>query len=484
MTLVIVSLLLLMMPVAWGQGTNLQVHLGPGMDATKMNVGWTTPSDLQDAGTDTVKYGLSPLALTQTVTGNETIFLDGAGFRKINMHRATMTDLAPSTRYYYQVSSSSLTSAVFSFKSLPKTGPLKRPLKMIVFGDMGADNPQSLPAIIRDVQTGQWDLSLGIGDYAYDMYELNGSRADDYFAANEPVYAELPSLVCPGNHESSYNFQHYTYRWNTNPVNTGPLPPAAGKEVAGQPNNWWFSYDVGNVHVLSYSTEVFFDYIHMLPSMLAWIQADLDLANRNRQKIPWIIMIGHRPNYCSCDGDCDGAATTTRTLLEPLMFRFGVDLMINAHEHNYERLYATYKSTHVAGNGSLVEDPQASVYIITGDAGNSEGHEPFTRDAPEWSAVRSNTFGYSRLTVHNDTHLYWEQVMTDSGQPATDYGKVIDTFWLIQHSHGPFKAHVQAAPTGDVRPKHTNFALHRDIMSELTGRDGPNSKHKTKTPSH
>jgi len=30
-----------------------------------------------------------------------------------------------------------------------------------------------------------------------------------------------------------------------------------------------------------------------------------------------------------------------------------------------------------------------------------------------WSAVRSDDYGYTRMTVHNATHLYMEQVSDD-----------------------------------------------------------------------
>ena len=41
-------------------------------------------------------------------------------------------------------------------------------------------------------------------------------------------------------------------------------------------------------------------------------------------------------------------------------------------------------------------------------------HEGFTRLAPSWSAFRSNTFGYSRMVVHNASHLHWQQVFWTS----------------------------------------------------------------------
>jgi hypothetical protein len=80
--------------------------------------------------------------------------------------------------------------------------------------------------------------------------------------------------------------------------------------------------------------------------------------------------------------------------------------------------------------------------MVLTQAGSSELHEPFTHEQPEWSSCCSNTFGYSRMHIHNHTHLRWQQVQTDPTLfgPAL-YGRVIDDVWIVQHNHGPFDLH-------------------------------------------
>ena len=151
-------------------------------------------------------------------------------------------------------------------------------------------------------------------------------------------------------------------------------------------------------------------------------------------------MHGHRSIYCSCDGDCDGAATTVREGthgLEAVFMEYGVDFFLNGHEHNYERNWPTYKGLSDQSN----VNPKAPIYIITGAPGCNELHEPFTRPQPNRSAFRSNNFGYSRMEVHNSSHIRWQQVIMDNGKffrgvPAK--GTVIDDTWIVQKSHGPF----------------------------------------------
>ena len=82
-------------------------------------------------------------------------------------------------------------------------------------------------------------------------------------------------------------------------------------------------------------------------------------------------------------------------------------------------------------------NPPSTINIITGDAGGPENHEVFQRDQPERTAFRTAAYGYSRMQVHNATHLHWEQVECDTDEGVQDL--VIDEFWLVQENHGPFK---------------------------------------------
>ena len=56
---------------------------------------------------------------------------------------------------------------------------------------------------------------------------------------------------------------------------------------------------------------------------------------------------------------------------------------------------------------------RAPVHFTTGSAGCKERIDYFDTEKPDWSAARLTDYGYTRLTVYNDTHLYWEQVSDD-----------------------------------------------------------------------
>ena len=45
--------------------------------------------------------------------------------------------------------------------------------------------------------------------------------------------------------------------------------------------------------------------------------------------------------------------------------------------------------------------------------GCQEDHDPFEKDYPPWTAYRSEDYGYTRMTIFNETHLFMEQVSVD-----------------------------------------------------------------------
>ncbi|KAF6021834.1 hypothetical protein EB796_019861 [Bugula neritina] len=120
--------------------------------------------------------------------------------------------------------------------------------------------------------------------------------------------------------------------------------------------------------------------------------------------------------------------------LERLFHEQGVDLIIQAHEHSYERLYPLFDG--VQTDCSYV-NPKAAIHIIAGSAGCNE-REMLCADVilgkpHHWSAKRSwlpGLNGYARLNVMNSTHLNWQQVMSITDQP-------LDQFYIVQEHHGP-----------------------------------------------
>lgn len=74
--------------------------------------------------------------------------------------------------------------------------------------------------------------------------------------------------------------------------------------------------------------------------MEAWLERDLKQANMNRQSVPWIIVTGHVPLYCVAS-DCDTYATLY-SAIDTLVYKYGVDVYLGAHKHQYQFLKPIY----------------------------------------------------------------------------------------------------------------------------------------------
>ncbi|CAH1270778.1 ACP7 [Branchiostoma lanceolatum] len=399
-----------------------QIHISWGNFSSQMVVMWSTKSH----GTGRVQYGIAPGNYSQEVAAEYSYFWYGNNEGLKHVYRAVLTDLLPNRSYSYKVLSGDEESPGFQFTA--KRDDLDWSPALLVYGDMGrVGGAPSLARLTREAETGTYAAVLHVGDFAYDLHTQGGKYGDDFMNRIQDIATKLPYMTCPGNHEIEFDFNPYLTRFS---MPQSPWP--------GNMDKMWYSFDLGQAHFISYSSEVYFT-SSPEEEQYRWLLQDLTEANsaENRTLHPWIIAFGHRPMYCSnVDGDdCTTAKSRVRAGLEDLFYQQGVDIIIEAHEHSYERLWPVYNYTLV---GTDYRDPRAPVHIISGAAGCNEFDgvciNPMMGPKGPWSAFRAwipGMYGYGRLRVHNSTHVHWEQVLAVNGQ-------VIDSAWIVQHHHRPF----------------------------------------------
>ncbi|KAI6233597.1 Purple acid phosphatase [Aphelenchoides fujianensis] len=388
------------------RGQPEQIHLSYGGSPSEMFVTFLT---FDDVGPAIVWFGED--RLDRKVRANTSVFTDEGPLKsKRFVHRALLTNIRAGQRYNYRVGSEDFgVSSIFTFRGLqprPEGG-----YKYAVFGDMGNYNARSLGRIQREAQDGDFDMILHVGDLAYNLDTDDGNVGDEFMRQIEPIAAILPYQ----------NFSHYKHRFT----------------MPGTDHNLWYSFDLGDVHFVSFSTEVYFNLplgYEPLKNQWNWLVEDLRKANENRKKVPWIIAQGHRPMYCSTNDsdDCRKIESIIRTGLPILFYEQGVDLLIFAHEHTYERLWPVFNRIVYNGTDNPNVDPPAPVHVLSGSAGCQEYTDTFA-ERGVWDAVRSSNYGFSRMHVFNATHLHWQQVRADDGA-------IEDDFWLVKHRHAPYTA--------------------------------------------
>ena len=93
--------------------------------------------------------------------------------------------------------------------------------------------------------------------------------------------------------------------------------------------NYWHSIDVGPVHALFLSTEHPYD-----ADSEQYSYALNDLKSVDKKITPWVLVLLHRPLYCSTNDyyDCQMAGPQKlRPALEPLFAAQGVDAVVAGH---------------------------------------------------------------------------------------------------------------------------------------------------------
>ncbi|XP_046560041.1 acid phosphatase type 7-like [Haliotis rubra] len=401
-----------------------QVHLSYGNTLSEMVVMWATPSNCTTA----LVYGDKEWGFHNTANGRSVKF-DVQNPNGIQyLHQVKLQNLQAETTYHYSPLSNNIGAGPFYFKT-PPAGQDWSPM-FLVYGDLGIHS-YTIPSLTDEALSGEYTAVLHDGGLkpwflSTTCMIMGKTVGDSFMRLIQGISSQLPYMTSVGNHEINEDtFAHYRHRFSM-PGSDWPIPL----------DKMWYSIDVGPVHLISYSTEVFFTldkkYVN---TQHDWLLKDLKQANENRAKCPWVVAYGHRPMYCSNDDndDCTKPDSLVRAGLEDIFYHFGVDIVIQAHEHSYERLWPHYKGVVIANNYT---NPGAPVQLITGAAGSKHGLDLMAnRTDDPWSAFRRDNGSlnsYGRLEIVNSTHALWEQ------KSAMDHD-LMDSIWIVQENHGPFK---------------------------------------------
>jgi tartrate-resistant acid phosphatase type 5 len=116
------------------------------------------------------------------------------------------------------------------------------------------------------------------------------------------------------------------------------------------------------VHFIVVDTMSFILRKHDPDRQLAWLEELLQ-----RSPADWIILIGHHPPY-SAGGHAPGTVTM-RDVLVPLCNKYGVDVLLNGDEHNFEHITSSNVTDYVISGGGgrgLYEFSPAGERILKG----------------------------------------------------------------------------------------------------------------------
>ena len=223
------------------------------------------------------------------------------------------------------------------------------------------------------------DKVLLLGDNAYP----NGA-ASDYASFYEPNWGRFKSktMPAPGNHEyqTANAAGYFSYFAGVQP---------------------YYSFDLGAWHLVSLNSEI---PVADNSAQENWLTADL-AANAGK----CILAYWHQPRWSSGEHNSNSAYGQ----LWVDLYAAGADIVLNGHDHDYERFNKQNSSGVVAANGIRE--------FVVGTGGRAL--RPFTTIAANSEVRNATTFGVLRLTLHASSYDW--QFMPVAGSTFTDSGSAV-----------------------------------------------------------
>lgn len=253
----------------------------------------------------------------------------------------------------------------------------------VFVGDFGtgSEAEADVSSAIRTwVDDRPFDALVTLGDNVYS--DGSPSRFDE--AWNEPYGwvedARVPVVASLGNHDIET-------------ANGGPV-----MDLFDMPNRW-YERRVGPVDVFVLDSNDLEE-----EGQMAWLSTALASSSA-----PWQVLVFHHPVY-SC-GKHGSTPRVQRELL-PIVAIQGVDLVVNGHDHNYQRFAPVNGTTYVVSGGG-----GATLYPV-GDC---------PADTPDPVAWNDDVHGFLYISA-SPAELV--------GTAVSGSGTVLDTFRLQQSDKG------------------------------------------------
>jgi hypothetical protein len=167
---------------------------------------------------------------------------------------------------------------------------------------------------------------------------------------------------------------------------------------AGPSGLGYYSYDLGAWHILSLNSEIDGS---AMSAQIQWLKDDLSANPAACTLAYW-----HRPLFSSGEQGNNLVMQEAWTVLH----QYGADVVINGHDHNYERF--------APQNPYGLADPNGMREFVVGTGGKDL--RGFATVRPNSQVRNATTFGVLKLTLHA-TSYDW-QFVPIAGQSFTDSG--------------------------------------------------------------
>lgn len=238
------------------------------------------------------------------------------------LHEIRISGLDAATTYNYRVRYGGNLLPAASFTTAPTPGTEN--WRFVVYGD-NRSNPETHTRNVQQILKLKPGIILNTGDLV-----AQGSKYEQwkpqYFDPLRGVSEHIPIFPCLGNHEQ--NAIHY-YNYHSVPDDQGEV---------------YYSFDYGNAHIISLNSNARDAPFELGEKQTEWLIEDL----KKNKDATWKFVYFHHPLFRSHP---TRGITAQRWVWQPVFEEYGVDLVLNGHDHYYMRSYAIGRYTGEAKRG-------------------------------------------------------------------------------------------------------------------------------------
>ena len=336
-------------------------------------------STWKETGKDGITWDLQPTLLSGPMENKETV--EEGSWLEYNVTAAVTGD----GTYSFALVADSEDAAIFSSREGSQAPQL------IVTTGLTAPTPTPRP--VSQVSKGAVVL-VGAGDIATCDREEDELTAQLLDSIPGTVFTVGDNAYANGSYNEYINC--YEPTWGRHKSRTKPIPGNHEYNTSGAAGYFqyfgnvpsYYAYDLGSWRIYALNSEI---NVSESSDQVKWLEEDL-AANPSQ----CVLAYWHTPRWSS--GAKNGSRADLQTLWQ-VLYHAGAELVINGHEHNYERFAVMDES------GAEVSEGLREIVVGTGGAGLYEFGTPLAA-----SQVRDNTsFGVLKLTLRA-TGYTWEFV--------------------------------------------------------------------------
>jgi len=310
----------------------------------------------------------------------------------VTIHEVKITGLNVETVYHYRISSASLMSQDYLFKTAPNK---QTPFRFAVWGDNRAPTSSDMPRHLVDcISVLRPDLVISTGDVVEEGFEYE-RWSKEYFNPIRDLAVSTPTYISIGNHE---NQAHWF------------------DDFVSQPGNeHYFSFNYGNSHFIFLDSNQ-----SCAPGTDQYEWLVKDLASETCKEATFRFVFFHHPPYSKHWG----GENRMRKYVVPLIEKGKVDICFNGHVHNYERGCSLNKKV-----GSSIH------YVITGGGGAPLSDEKIMIDWPNIEVYLPGLYNFCIIEVNGASlsfRAYSVISIDDTRRYSPFQGKIIDQFTITK----------------------------------------------------